>query len=139
MSEPFRDLLARRRFTKVFEHYDDRHFGNEELVYASPEMSLKFVRDRSEISLDVGLPDGSSWYMAPRLLEYLKVADDLYGPADATLLRRQATLIDQTYEVIADLFRPENIAASQDELRKFWKKKAEEMFPRDDVSEYGPH
>lgn len=131
--EAFRNLFERRAFIKTFEHYAAQHFGNEVLIYRSHEISLKFVRDRSEILLDLGPPDALSWYMAPRLYEYLGLAKDLYGPADEALLRRHAMLIDEAYGVIADLFRPERLANSENELRKFWKIKAEEMFPIDDV------
>jgi hypothetical protein len=137
--QSFSGLFEKHAFRKTFEHYDDKHFGNEVLIYTSPEISLKFVRDRSEILLDLGPRDGTSWYMAPRLNEYLRVADDLYGPADAALLRRHAVLLDERYDLIADLFRRERFAATESELRKFWKLKGEEMFPSDDAGEYGPH
>ena len=136
--EAFSALFEQRRFRKTAEHYDARYFGNEVVVYTSPEMALKFVKDRSEIFVDVGPPDESSWFMAPRLFEYLHLANDLYGPADPALLRRHAILLDQAYGMVADLFLPERRAESENELRKFWKIKAEELFPSDDEGEYGP-
>ncbi|MBV8543658.1 MAG: hypothetical protein JO088_02835 [Acidobacteria bacterium] len=137
--DAFRDLFEAKKFRKTFEHYDDQHFGNEVLMYASPELALKFVRDRGEILLDVGPPDGTSWYMAPRLYEYLRIASNAYGPADSALLRRHAHLLSENYDRISDLFIPERLAATETELRKFWKLNAEEMFPSDGVGEYGPH
>ena len=139
IEEAFGDLLEKRGFKKKFEHYHHQHFGNEVLIYGSPELSLKFVRDRSEIILDIGPPDETSWYMAPRLYEFMGLASDLYGPADAALLRRHALLIDEKYDLISDLFGRERIAETEHELRKFWKLKAEEMFPSDSVGEHGPH
>jgi hypothetical protein len=134
------DFLRSRAFAKVFDEYDARYFGNEVLVYRSPELSLKFVRDRGEVSVDVGPLDGSNWYMAPRLFEYLGIpAHDLYGPADAEMLRRHALILGESYDAITSLLSPENLPESERELREFWKKKAEEMFPRDDVGDYGPH
>jgi len=137
---PFDELFVKHAFTKEYEHYDPQHFGNEVLVFRSPELALKFVKDRSEVSLDVGPSNGSSWYMAPRLFEYLHLAGaDLYGPADAGRLERYAAIIEESYDTIVNLFRPENLQQSEADLRRFWKLKAEELFPRDDVSDYGPH
>ena len=133
----FGNLLEKRGFRKTFEHYDDQHFGNEVLIYASPELSLKFVRDRGEILVDLGPSDETVWYMAPRLYEFMELANDLYGPADAALLRRHARLLDEKYDLISDLFGYRRIDETKNELRKFWKLKAEQMFPDGNVGEHG--
>jgi len=64
---PAEDLLRRARFHPE----DQKMFGNALVIYDSPKLKIRFIKDRGEIGVDVCAPGKESWWPLDQICEVL--------------------------------------------------------------------
>lgn len=99
--------------------YDPQAFGDASLVMAGTPFSLRFVRDRGQVSVEVG-GDATGWYLLTYVLEFVdnSVTQQLSEPPDPTAL---ANLLQGCWDKVADLFRDQQKTS---QLQAFAKQKS---------------
>ena len=65
--------------TKVYESYDRKAFGDGELILCGPGVSIRFIRERHKIFMDIG-GDTGDWEDAIDVLEKLHVYASVESP-----------------------------------------------------------
>ena len=112
------DVLTERGFERIQHAIDNRAFGNEFVIFRSPSVMLRFVRDRSDLFIEVGPSSGEEHWCDFSLLEQLlKVAGapittDAGGRDGIVALRETLRL---RYDDLVNLFSP---TAVNETLRK---------------------
>ena len=65
--------------TKVYESYDQKFFGDGELILCGPGVSVRFIRERADFFMDLRGDDGD-WVDANKVLEKLHVYASVEPP-----------------------------------------------------------
>lgn len=69
----FGDFLTVHGYKKMYERYDSEIFGNYEIIFQSIQLRLKFIRDRSQVFLEIGPTSNPTiFYDLSILIAFLK-------------------------------------------------------------------
>jgi hypothetical protein len=123
----FGEMLVARGFRLFSEEATPKSFGNQSVVYASPALAVRFVRDRGEAFVHVAARPELPWQMLPRLLEYLKLdRESSFWSWDERALKRQGAALARHFDQIAAALQSEGETAAK--LDEFSTAKADEHY-----------
>lgn len=106
----FGRLLEEHVFDKVEESYDRKHFGNAILTFNSSDFALSFVRDRSQLFVNIGRLDVGRWHKLESVLEF--VTGEPVCLSGIPPLDRLAEAVNSHYENLKFLFEEQRYATT---------------------------
>jgi hypothetical protein len=81
IGDAFTDLIREHGFRMLVESYSPEHFGNAVVVLEGEEYSVRVVRDRFEMFVDLASPtDPGNWHSVERVLAALDGTDEPQKP-----------------------------------------------------------
>ncbi|MDR3576183.1 MAG: hypothetical protein P4L50_20130 [Anaerolineaceae bacterium] len=113
--------------TKILHSDFPDHFDNFIVILEKPEFRIRFTRDRSSITMQIGTHQAGSgwstdgWYELTGIIMYLTSNQIMIVEYENTFdsdlqLERLAKVFVYYYDQIVDLFRPENFSKQKEKL-----------------------
>lgn len=95
------DFLDKHQFSVIDEHQDPS-FGNMYVIVKNIDMSLRFVRDKSQYFLDIKTSQDAEWHQFSSLLNFLNLKIPNIPSLEAMI-----SLLSEHYGDVSNLLRNE--------------------------------
>lgn len=130
----YRVLLNQLDLIKLEEKYYPESFGNFFITLSARDFLLRYVNDRSQLSIEIAsLAEPSKWYDLSFVKNLIYHPDDI-NPDDSS--KDNATRIDELnrflikdFDLISDLFNSANYTFTRQKIDELLKQQFNQRFP----------
>ncbi len=116
-------FLIDEGFLPVSKAYRPQEFGNASIILEGPAFSLRLLRDRNDVSVDIG-NDSLGWYKFEYVLEFIDPSITQSKLGEPPDLGAMAALLRQKRDHLTKLFNDRKQLA---DLKRFIKQKSAEL------------
>ena len=132
VNSAFASWLATNGFSEAEYVFDDKAFGNEILVYRSPDAFMRFVNDRGDVYIDVSPPtqDSPEWFLLDNLLQLLGYAAESFTGGRESQMRNVIEALNTDFPRLKAMLRPADLEQTRKDMEELCRSKIRQMFPR---------
>lgn len=114
---------------KAEEHQESLSFGNEQLIFSSEHLLLKFINDRGEIHVDVASKYAShKWFLLGYVLEFIEGKEVCSYTNNQIRLSTASHWLQKDFQKVVEIFNQENVFNTIKILETFVQEKAKSRF-----------
>jgi hypothetical protein len=130
----YKYLMRDFGFVKVEEHYDARAFGNFYITLSSKEFMLRYVNDRSYLTIEIaGHLEPSKWYYLSFIKNFIycpeSINSDDQSIDNITRIEELDRFLRTDFGLISDLFSNDNYVDTRQKIDKLLKEQFKKKFP----------
>jgi hypothetical protein len=124
------DQLRQRGFRPVEEQYDPNNLGNVLLELASPELHLRFTRDRGQHFIDIRHSNEQEWFNEHTVLVLLGAKSEAEALVHSKWASAEdvAAAIDRHLDEIITAFNDRNYQQTRAQLHRIERERAAKQF-----------
>ena len=130
----YKVLINKLGLNIVEEKYDSQSFGNFFITLSAREFFLRYVNDRSQLSIVIaGRSDPSKWYDLSFVREYIydpeNINKDDSAKGNATRIKELNEFLLESFDLVSDLFNADNYADTRRKIDELLKRQFNRRFP----------
>ena len=128
----FASWLVANGFSETEYVFDDKAFGNEILVYGSPDVFIRFVNDRGDVYIDMSPPtqDSPEWFLLDNLLQLLGYTAESFAGSAESQMRNVIEALNKNFSRLKAMLTPADLEQTRKELDELCRSKIRQMFPQ---------
>ena len=118
--------LSANGFQLVESFYDEKHFGNELLVYKAKDILMRVTTDRGDIYIEVSsISSPDEWFALNHLFELLGYKEEFFYADQVSPMRGFVNALNKDYPRLKRLLDPSFLTETQKKINELERAKEE--------------